>query len=66
MQRTSVDTKGDKRGRWEELGDSDGHVHSTVYKVDNYRLAQGMLLSSLWSPEWEGRPKGRGYVYTCS
>ena len=61
-----MDTKGDKRGRWEELGDSDGHVHSPVYKVDKYCIAQGTLHRSLWSPEWEGSPKGRGHVYACS
>ena len=26
-------------------------------------VAQGTLLNALWRPEWEGKPKGRGYIY---
>ena len=62
--RTSMDTKGDERGRWEELGDSDGCVHIPMYKTDNYCVAWGTLLSSLSPPEWDGSPKGRGCVCT--
>ena len=27
-----------------------------------YYVAQGTLLNALWWPEWEGGPKGRGYM----
>ena len=64
--RTGVDTKGDERGRWEELGGSDGCVPTPTYKTDNYCVAQGTLLSSLSPPEWDGSPKGRGGVCTCA
>ena len=29
-----MDTKG-KRGGWDELGDWDWHIHTTMYKIDN-------------------------------
>ena len=56
-----MDTKGDKTGRREEVGDSDGHVHSTVYKIDSYCIAPGTLFSSLWAPE--GRKSRRKGLY---
>ena len=31
-----------------------------------YCIAQGILLSALWWPKWEGNPKKRGYMYTHS
>ena len=29
-------------------------------------VAQGTLLSALWGPKREGKPKKRGYMYTYS
>ena len=31
-----------------------------------YCIAQGILLSVLWKPKWEGDPKNWGYMYTYS
>ena len=28
-----------------------------------YCIGQGILLNALWWPEWQGNPKGRGYMY---
>ena len=25
-----------KKGEWDELGDWDGHIYTTMYKIDNY------------------------------
>ena len=30
--------------------------------MSTYWIAQGTLLSALWWPEWEGNPKGKGYM----
>ena len=55
---------------WDELGDWDSHIYTTIVKSitnENSRIAQGTpLLSALWFPEWEGNPKERGYMYMCS
>ena len=31
-----------------------------------YHIAQAILLSALWGPEWEGNQKQVGYMYTYS
>ena len=31
-----------------------------------YCIAQGTFLNALWWLEWEGSPKGRGYMYMAS
>ena len=33
MKRTNYGHQGEE-GRWGELGDWNGHIHSTVYKID--------------------------------
>ena len=61
-----MDTKGD-RG-WDELGDWDWHVYTTIHEIDNEWapncVAQGTLLSAVWWPKWEGNPKKWGCICT--
>ena len=40
-----------------------GHDWSDLAALITYCIAQGTLLNALCWPEWEGNPKGRGYIY---
>ena len=49
------------------MGDWHWHIHTTIYKVDNwirtYHVAQGTLRSTLWWPIWKKNLRKRGYMY---
>ena len=64
-----MDTKrkswGWEGGMNQEIGiDTETLLRLCMKEIFNENL--GTPFSALWGPEWEGNPKERGYVYTCS
>ena len=64
-----MDTKrkswGWEGGMNQEIGiDTETLLRLCMKEIFNENV--GTPFSALWGPEWEGNPKERGYVYTCS